>query len=341
MRSENRRVRAFVAVAALFSLTIYLYGAPLSLPLQQGALISPVSKSTEKFAYATFLRSSDLSGSGNLTDEGSLQSVLEDINFKSTRLLNYQIRHADRTRTRLEDVPFLVLVQSDAPQAQVVKLEAEGATIVVVEPIELPAGPHDELLSDSPYRELLTKLRIWQQVDYDKILYLDSDAFLLQDLDSIFLDSSLSTMSKTRTTSQTDSAEVMPPETYLMAASSDTRGRQSGWKEQEQHDHLCACFMLLSPSLALFDYYLSMLATLDAPLDSAHPEQDLLRHVHERHGSMPWKEISVQWSTGDSEDDGSRFKGAQSVHIESTTGENAVDGSWKTLVEEMEIFYVI
>ncbi|KAF2800685.1 glycosyltransferase family 8 protein, partial [Melanomma pulvis-pyrius CBS 109.77] len=244
---------------------------------------------------------------------------LQDPYFISVRLLNYQITHAEKTRTTLHNVPFLILVLPSVPSRQIDILKSEGATIVPIETLDLPAAFDREFITNSRFRDVLSKLRLWELIDWDKILYLDADTFLLENLDAIFTDPELSAPMKTLSTNKTEGGGdgVEPPETYLMAASSDTYGDQTEWEEPGHINYLCACFMLFSPSLPLFNYYLNILTSPEAPPNAAYPEQDLLIHVHRLEGRMPWRRIPVEWSANDGEmnDERALLGGVKSLHV--------------------------
>jgi alpha-N-acetylglucosamine transferase len=252
----------------------------------------------------------------------------------------------------LKDVPFLILALPNVPTHQVELLKAEGATIVPIEPLELPAAFDKDFIENSRFRDVLSKLRLWQLTDYDSILYIDADSYLLANVDDIFTDPDLNTPMQTQITdgeqSDTDKAVVSPPDTYLLAASADTYGDQTEWEEPGHVNYLCACFMLLAPSSVLFEYYMSILGGPNAPPNAAYPEQDLLIYAHRLDGPMPWKRIPVQWSANDGEmnDELALRGGVRSLHVkgwEGAEGGNVANEKymevWKGLMEEMEGFY--
>jgi alpha-N-acetylglucosamine transferase len=308
-----------------------------------------VGKHNHRFAYSTFL-SPAWSVKDNLTAFDD--TALKDPYFVSVRLLNYQIKHAHNTKTTLNEAPFLVLVLSDVPTNQVEVLKAEGATIVPIEPLELPAAFDRDFIENSRFKYVLSKLRLWQLTNYDKILYIDADSFLLANLDDIFTDPDLSTpmLSLTTNDRQGDKSNIVvsPPDTYLLSASADTYGDQTEWEEPGHVNYLCACFMLISPSSALFSYYISILGGPNAPPNAAYPEQDLLIYAHRPEGPMPWKRIPIRWSANDGEmnDELALMGGVRSLHIkgwEGAEGGNVANEKymriWRDLVKEMEKFY--
>lgn len=354
MHSNTRRLYLFLSIISFFSIALYTFRFGLAGPKTKVLKLQnslPKWTAKENYAYATFLgppTSKYINSKNSTTHTNSTVSQLKDPYFISVRLLNYQIIHAEKTRTTLRDVPFLVLALPEVPKAQLAVLEAEGATIVPIEPLDLPDAFDKNFIENSRFRDVLSKLRLWQLVGYDKILYLDADSFLLENLDEIFVEPQLSAVVKSSLAN--DAEELKMPDKYLMAASSDTYGDQTPWEEDPENNpaYLCACFMLLQPSNQLFNYYTSTLTGPNAPPNAAYPEQDLLIYVHRKDGPMPWKRIPISWSANDGEmnDELALLGGVKSLHVkgwEGSEGGNVANEKykniWKRLVEEMEGFY--
>ncbi|KAF2262718.1 nucleotide-diphospho-sugar transferase [Lojkania enalia] len=348
MNPKSRRLFILV-IAALISAIVFTqsHSHLESLYTSQPSLSSLGWKAQTKFAYATFL-----GGSTSKDDSQTDPEHLKDPYFISVRLLNYQIKHAEKTRTRLSNAPFLVLVLPSVPRSQLDVLKQEGATIVRVEALDLPDAFDKDFIKSSRFRDVLSKLRLWQLTAYDKILYLDADSYLLENLDGIFTDPILSTPQKTLPPNRTDNKKlgqsVQPPDTYLMAASADTYGDQTEWEQPGHINYLCACFMLITPSQELFNYYMNILTGPEAPQRAVYPEQDLLIYVHREEGQMPWRRISIKWSAndGDMVDELREQGGVKSLHVkgwEGGEGGNVAGEKWKAkwreLVGEMEGFY--
>ncbi|KAH7135866.1 nucleotide-diphospho-sugar transferase [Dendryphion nanum] len=349
MHLEFRKVYPLLVLATLMSGAIYIYilGYSQPLPTLQLPFNRPQRNSTERRAYATFLGGSTSKGQPSNVS-ASAQVALQDPYFISVRLLNYQILHAEKTKTSSHIIPFVVLALPNVPRSQVAVLEAEGATVVGIEPLDLPDAFDKDYINDSRFRDVLSKLRLWQLTDYDKIVYLDADSFLLQNLDALFTDPELSPIMKTLPSGQNTTDQIPMPETYLMAASADTYGDQTEWEEPGHVNYLCACFMLFSPSNALFEYYISVLTGSNAPPNAAYPEQDLLIYVHRNDGPMPWRRIPIQWSANDGEmnDELILLGGVKSLHVkgfEGAEGGNVASEKykaiWRDMVAEMEGYF--
>ncbi|MCJ1362809.1 hypothetical protein MMC16_001915 [Acarospora aff. strigata] len=306
-----------------------------------------------KYAYATFLSQHAPSSA----HPGFSLDQDRDPYFTSVRLLTYQLLHSRLTRTRLEPpIPFLVLALPDVPASQLSILASEGATIIPIQTLTLPATfNQSSSVSRSRFRDVLAKLRLWQLTSYDKILALDADTILLSRLDDIFSDPVLSTPmltlpdkgSEEKSGSRVVETEAPPPplpSTYLLSASADTWGNQVDWTLPGQPAYLCACFMLLAPSDAVFAYYEWILARPEASFTAAYPDQDLLIYAHRQEGRMPWRRVPIEWSANDGERVHELAEGGvKSLHVKGWRGADGgnaggakVGRLWNGLVEEME-----
>lgn len=317
----------------LFSLVFF---STLFYFLRRTSSVFFVTQFYQRYAYATFLGPPSVSG-----------ELDKDPYFTSVRLLAFQILHANRTRTRMEpQIPFLVLALPTVPAAWLAVLASEGAIIVPVAPVDLPATSKD-WIARSRFRDVLSKLRLWQLTQYDKVLFLDADTILLAPLDSIFTDPELSRpMSTLQNTSDSISVKGSLPPTYLLSASADTWGDQTEWLRPGHEEYLCACFMLFTPSEDLFNYYQLILSQHKPLFDMNFPEQDLLIYAHRKDGNMPWKRIPIEWSANDGrliDRLGSQLK---SLHIKAWEGANGGNLAgeqtkklWRNLVQEMENYH--
>lgn len=353
MHLEARRFFSFLLFATVLSVLGYItIFTPPKLPtLEHLSLPKWTQTQHAKYTYATFLGPpTSTSSSGNATTNAT--ALPEDPYFTTVRLLNYQIRHAPKTRTKLKDTPFLVLTLPSVPQSHIDVLKKEGATIVQTEPLNLPDAFNKNFINNSRFRDVLAKLRLWELVSWDKIIYLDADSYLLQNLDDLFTEPSLSHMQKTLApNASAEDDGVEPPKEYLMAASTDTYGDQTPWEEPGHVNYLCACFMLFAPSAQLFDYYYNILTLPNPPpalRDAYYPEQDLLIYVHRLTGRMPWRRIPITWSANDGEmnDEYALKGGIKSLHVkgwQGAEGGNVANEKykevWRGLVKEMEEYW--
>jgi len=340
MFCHGRRLYTSLVLACTLGILVYT----LLIFCSQRALSTSSRKHHQKYAYATFLGPPTGSSFGSDPDTEPY--------FTSVRLLNYQVLHAPNTHTRLPPpIPFLVLTLPSVPALQLATLAAEGATIVPVQPLDLPPTFDQSAIKRSRFRDVLAKLRLWQLTQYDKILALDADTLILSPLDSIFDDPHLSApMPTLQNDSSLTDLRTPLPSTYLLSASADTWGSQAEWIKSNHPAYLCACFMLLRPSDAIFAYYEWVLNQPEARFKAYYPDQDLLIYAHRPEGAMPWRRVPVNWSMNDGEAPDELKMAENSVKSLHVKGWKGADGGnvgsekvkklWKDRVDEMERYYL-
>ncbi|KUJ19403.1 nucleotide-diphospho-sugar transferase, partial [Mollisia scopiformis] len=204
--------------------------------------------------------------------------------FTSTRMLNYQLQHCKSTRSKTE-IPFLVLTPLDVPQYQVDQLAEEGATIIPISLIKVPSwikpGAHR-------WQNVMSKLRLFELTEYSRILFLDADTFILKPMDGIFSDPASFPLNTSQQVIQEDNEAPLPP-TYLFASLPEVLHTMHPYPPHAWRN-FNAGFFLFSPSLALFNYYLSLL-NITNRFDPTYPEQNLLNYAHREFGNMPWRRL--------------------------------------------------
>ena len=275
-----------------------------------------------KLAYATLLTSSDAE-----YDEYLL----------SARILNYQLLHSRQTGTS-SFIPFLILVTPDVPEWKRSNLTDEGALIVEVDKLDTKRMTP---LFDR-WRDVMVKLRLFQLTEYDRILFLDADTFLLKSLDGVFWDSAVKPRN-TKSVAKVMSDEAGLPDSYLFATLPEVQNKIHSYPPV-RISYFNAGFFLFSPSKKLFNYYISLLE-LERRFDSTYPEQNLLNYAHRENGNMPWLRMSHHWNinlpnSNDVE------KGVASVHSKLWAGGNVLEPTepvlrkrWQLVRDEMERFY--
>lgn len=80
--------------------------------------------------------------------------------------------------------PKLVLVTPDVPEAARATLEKEGWGVHEIEPIENPNPDTNQLFAR--FRNTFTKLRAFALTEYEKLVFLDADTIVLQNIDDLF-----------------------------------------------------------------------------------------------------------------------------------------------------------
>jgi alpha-N-acetylglucosamine transferase len=107
-------------------------------------------------------------------------STIHDPYFCGAQQLAYRLLWDPRSKS--EKYPFTVFVAPFIPQDQRDLLAAAGANVV-----ELPTvNWHSTALTDARWRDLFSKLNVWNQTDFSRVALLDTDAFPLENIDAIF-----------------------------------------------------------------------------------------------------------------------------------------------------------
>lgn len=239
-------------------------------------------------AYATLLTT-------RITDPSQ-----EDLYFTAVRVLSYQLLHQPSTRTKLS-IPFVVFVTPHVSAEKRAILVNEGATVVTLDLLEPETNwvnPGEERFIDQ-----FTKIRLFDQTQYEQILYLDADMLLTRSLDAIWDEPEAQQIFETRPGSRSWSnlgltVGTLPPCTYSIVGVSDTGGSEHTFPPSTNLE-MNGGFMLLRPSTSLFTYYVSILNTPHS-FPSNLMEQALLNHAHRPDGRMPWKSFepgkwNVNW----------------------------------------------
>ncbi|PVI03745.1 glycosyltransferase family 8 protein, partial [Periconia macrospinosa] len=241
-----------------------------------------------KYAFATFL-------------SGKEDAKLTDPYFIAVRTLTYQLLYANETRSRDQTIPFVVLCTDKVPLEQRKRLQRDGAIVVVAESITSDWAT----TSVANWQGILTKLRLWELTQFERIALLDGDTILTQPLDAIFNDPAVSLQETQLNKTDPNDPVIKPderalPPTYAFAAVTEMKAEHAFPPSRENNDfpnynYFNAGFFVFKPSLDMLAYYLSV---LDIP-DRFNPdmqEQNLLNYAHRREGAMSWMLLENTWN---------------------------------------------
>ena len=223
----------------------------------------------------------------------------EDTYFYSTRVMGYQLMHHPETRTNTS-IPFVVLTTKGVSERKRARLRKDGAVVIVVDDVPLP----EWFSIENPYwMDVMTKLRVFQQVQYQKILLLDADIFPVRRLDGVFQDPATEVVAPLKDKKRTGD-QIPLPASYMFAGMTMGGGREHDSSTEEKYyasmaqynelDKVNAGFLLAAPSQDIYDYYTAILNE-KGRFDPAQPEQNLLIEAHRRDGPMPWKSVRFDW----------------------------------------------
>lgn len=215
--------------------------------------------------------------------------------FDAARILTYQFLHAPETRTRLA-IPFVVFVHQNVDQEKRDRLRSDGAQ--VIEWSDFRVGWVRP--TDSRWADVLTKLRLWEMVQYDLIVFLDGDSVLTRCLDGILSAPVTWLATSTQTSLSINGVEISLPETYIAAGLPQLRTNHSSHPSRVPEDFwdwdtLNAGFMILQPSLKLFRYFEALLAVEDS-FDTSVADQSVLNVALSHEGPTPWTAVDFSWN---------------------------------------------
>ena len=259
------------------------------------------------YAFATLLSSTTV----DLTAPDD-----DDVYFVGARLLCYQLLHAPETRLS-KPIPFVVAVTKDVPSSKRNRLIHDGAEIIEVEKLSA-----DWVQSDQRYSDVLTKLRIANWTQFERVMFLDVDTVLSEPLDGIFDDPAARVLNnlELQTRNHTDVVkddEAPQPSTYVFAgAPSLISGHKypPTTEDENMGGHwVNGGFWLIRPSQELFALYKSVLDIPDR-FGTFYPEECLLNYVHRNDGNMPWFALQYDWGVSGFPSLNDLESGAKSLH---------------------------
>lgn len=252
--------------------------------------VASTANKPEKLAYVTFLTGNVAEGDDLFTPNADAEDLEEDKYFQAIRILLWQFIHKPETRTR-HDV--IVMVTPTVSQSRRDRLKKDGA---IVHAVEFLHTANDGWVHPEVHRwdDVMTKLRVWEMTQYDRIVVLDGDSMLLKNLDPVFDDPGAQLLA-TKPSNQTDL-----PSTYLLASNSEVWDSTHSFPPThgtglKGPGNMNAGFFILAPSLPVFEYYKSLLDT-PGSFDPRYPEQNLINYAHRWDGPMPWREIAYTWN---------------------------------------------
>ncbi|KAF2729608.1 nucleotide-diphospho-sugar transferase, partial [Polyplosphaeria fusca] len=246
----------------------------------------------DKLAYVTFL-------SGTVDQDEDLEA---DNYFVAVRILIWQLVHNPETRTKHDVV---VMVTPTVSESRRKRLQRDGA---IIYPVEFLHTQNDTWIKAEQHRwdDVMTKMRVWEMTQYDRILMLDGDSMLRSSLDGVFDDPGAQLQRtkpahNTNHTALTNLTTLAPyPETYMLASLTEVwdsthsfpPGEGTGLKKI---GYMNAGFFILAPSKPAYEFYLSLINS-PGSFDPRYPEQNLMNFAHHWSGPMPWREIAYTWN---------------------------------------------
>ena len=274
----------------------------------------------------------------------------EDEYFYATRVMGYQLMHNPDTRTNTS-IPFVVLTTRAVSERKRARLHRDGARVIVVDDVPVPDWFE---ISNPFWSEVVTKLRVFQQTQFDKILLLDADVLPIRRLDGVFHDPATD-LAAPIPERKREGDRIPLPSRYMFAGVTMGGSRDHDSSSQDKYyasiaqygelDQVNAGFLLAAPSREIFEYYSAILAE-ENRFDAAQPEQNLLIEAHRVDGPMPWKKVRYDWAMNSPKDE-DYDNGVHAVHEKlwrsgyqtDEEGTRRLGELWKTVRAEMEAYY--
>ena len=171
------------------------------------------------------------------------------------------------------------------------RLQKDGAIVIEVEKIPDP----EWLYTKAQWQGVMSKLRVFQQEQYEKLLFIDADMLVVRPLDGIFEDDGTVIASlEANATGASDEAPL--PSTYMLSGQAQQRSRDHPYPPPPNDDWFCSGFFVFSPSQTLFEHYMSIM-NIPNRFDPFYPDQNLLNYAHRWDGPMPWTKFNYTWTT--------------------------------------------
>ena len=279
----NKRLQATIGSLAVMLILTILFD-PLHLGRKSPFSFNPSASSSvskSPYAYVTLLAPNPKLDNRTVPDD-------EDEYFVGTRVLAYQLLYAPKTGTNIS-IPFVVLATKDVARSKLERLRKDGATVQVVESTS-ESWIEPGLLR---WRDTMSKLRMLELTQFEKVLFLDADMYVVERMDGIFTDPTTEPLVLKAELAVEDEGPL--PRSYIFSAQQYMEGRVHPYPPPAG-EYFSSGFFLCRPSIAMFNHYLTI-AKIEHRFDSNAMEQGLLNYAHRREGPMPWTDVYYKWTT--------------------------------------------
>jgi len=282
-RGLNKRIQGTLLAILLIPIWIFTFSPYRLFGLPNASTSAPSTIPDQSpYAYVTLLTPNP-----KLDNDSSIPDS-EDEYFIGTRVLAYQLLHQPSIKSNTS-ISFIVICTNDVKESMIERLRQDGATVVVVEKLR------QEWMKPGldRWRDMLSKLRMLEFTQYEKLLFMDSDMLIAKRMDSIFDDPTTAAQTPNTTLALEDEGPL--PKEYIFSAQTYVDHRQHPWP-QPPGKYFSGGFFMLRPSLSMFAYYMKI-ASIPERFDSNFMEQGLLNYAHRKGGPMPWQEVNFRYTT--------------------------------------------
>lgn len=185
--------------------------------------------------------------------------------------------------------PLVVMVTDAIAIRDREALQAEGCVIHPVEPLAPPADlPHH--YASAQFAEVWTKLRVWQLTEYERVVFLDADMLVLQNMDELFTqDLADNLLAACHACRCNPNKVVTYPESWQPAHCHYTWQERNEAAPASLDRYLNGGFLLLKPDNAVFNELAARVTAISDLAAYPFSEQDLLNEVFaDRWLPLPW-----------------------------------------------------
>lgn len=199
--------------------------------------------------------------------------------------------------------PLLVMVTRNIDAGVVAQLLDDGCLVRTVEPIR-PDGGLSDKYANARFAEVWTKLAVWQQTDFDRIVFLDADMLVTQNMDELFelelAEDQIAACHACRCNPNKIAsypADWIPENCFYSNGDGDDGGSDHRDPGQAREagavgDYLNAGFLVLRPDQGVFAQLMAELAEVDDLLRYPFAEQDFLNE----HFDQRWRPLSYVYN---------------------------------------------
>jgi len=174
--------------------------------------------------------------------------------------------------------PLVVMVTDDIDGPSRRVLEDDGCLLRPVEPLRPPSNLQDSY-ANARFAEVWTKLAAWQLTEFERVVFLDADMLVTQNMDELF-----SLELAPGTIAACHACRCNPNRIYTHCT-----GLDHTTEPESVDDYLNGGFLVLTPDQTVYAALLQRMAEVDDLERYPFAEQDLLNeHYHQRWQPLPY-----------------------------------------------------
>ncbi len=179
--------------------------------------------------------------------------------------------------------PLVVLVTDDIDAADRQLLQDDGCILRPVEPLRPASGLRDSY-ANARFAQVWTKLRAWQLTDYERVVVLDADMLVTQNMDELFsLELPAGQIAACHACRCNPNQIASYPASWTPQNCFYThcRGLEHTSEPDVVDNYLNGGFLVLDPDDAVFDAMVQRLAQVDDLSSYPFAEQDFLNEFYD------------------------------------------------------------